>query len=83
MQYRIELEREEDGRWLADVVDLPGVMGYGDTPDARCQHRSHELHPGAAPTPLQCEAVDGRPLRGCDATGVPVGRRPPMSCHVT
>lgn len=33
MQYRIELEREEDGRWLADVVDLPGVMAYGDTPD--------------------------------------------------
>jgi predicted RNase H-like HicB family nuclease len=28
---RIEVEREEDGRWLADVVDLPGVMSYGET----------------------------------------------------
>ena len=24
----IEIEREEDGRWLADVPDLPGVMTY-------------------------------------------------------
>jgi len=26
---RIELEREEDGRILASVPDLPGVMAYG------------------------------------------------------
>lgn len=25
---RIEIEREEDGRWLAEVPDLPGVMVY-------------------------------------------------------
>ena len=30
----IELEREEDGRFLASVPDLSGVMAYGDTPDA-------------------------------------------------
>lgn len=28
---RIEVEQEEDGRWLADVVDLPGVLAYGPT----------------------------------------------------
>ncbi len=27
----IELEREDDGRWLADVPDLPGVLAYGET----------------------------------------------------
>ena len=27
----IELEREEDGRWIADVPALPGVMTYGST----------------------------------------------------
>jgi predicted RNase H-like HicB family nuclease len=27
----IELEREEDGRFLASVPRLPGVMAYGDT----------------------------------------------------
>ena len=25
----IEIEREEDGRWIADVPELPGVMTYG------------------------------------------------------
>jgi predicted RNase H-like HicB family nuclease len=28
---KIELESEEDGRWLASVPELPGVMAYGDT----------------------------------------------------
>ncbi len=27
----IELDREEDGRWIADVPDLPGVTVYGNT----------------------------------------------------
>ena len=26
---KIELEREDDGRWIAEVVDLPGVLAYG------------------------------------------------------
>ena len=26
---KIEIEREEDGRWIAEVLDLPGVMVYG------------------------------------------------------
>jgi predicted RNase H-like HicB family nuclease len=28
---QIEVEREDDGRWIADVPDLPGVMTYGAT----------------------------------------------------
>ena len=28
---KIELEREEDGRWIAEVPDLPGVLVYGAT----------------------------------------------------
>lgn len=27
----IEFEREDDGRWLAEVPDLPGVLVYGGT----------------------------------------------------
>ena len=27
--YRVEIEREEDGRFLAEVVELSGVMAYG------------------------------------------------------
>ncbi len=25
----IEIEREEDGRWIAEVTELPGVLTYG------------------------------------------------------
>jgi predicted RNase H-like HicB family nuclease len=25
----IELEREEDGRWIAEIPALPGAMAYG------------------------------------------------------
>ena len=28
---RIEFEQETDGRWLAEIPDLPGVMAYGKT----------------------------------------------------
>jgi predicted RNase H-like HicB family nuclease len=27
--FKIELEREADGRWLAEIPDLSGVMAYG------------------------------------------------------
>ena len=30
MNFQIEIEREDDGRWIAEVPDLPGVMVYGD-----------------------------------------------------
>ena len=26
---KIEIEREEDGRWIAEITGLPGVMAYG------------------------------------------------------
>lgn len=28
---KIEIEREDDGRWMAEIPELPGVMVYGDT----------------------------------------------------
>ena len=27
----IELDREDDGRWIAEALELPGVMAYGET----------------------------------------------------
>ena len=33
MEFKVEIERENDGRWIAEVVDLPGVLAYGDTRD--------------------------------------------------
>ena len=38
MNFKIEIEQEEDGRWIAEVGDLPGVMTYGANPeDAKCK----------------------------------------------
>ena len=37
---KIEREREEDGRWIAEVPALPGVLAYGDT---EAQARAHAV----------------------------------------
>lgn len=29
MTFTVECEQEEDGRWLAEVPELPGVLAYG------------------------------------------------------
>jgi predicted RNase H-like HicB family nuclease len=31
MQFRIDIEQETDGRWLAEIEALPGVLAYGVT----------------------------------------------------
>ncbi len=28
---KIEIEREDDGRWIAEIPELPGVMAYGNS----------------------------------------------------
>jgi predicted RNase H-like HicB family nuclease len=33
MTFKVEVEQEDDGRWLAEVIELPGVLAYGATPD--------------------------------------------------
>ena len=33
MKFVIECEREDDGRWLAEVPQLPGVLAYGSNRD--------------------------------------------------
>jgi predicted RNase H-like HicB family nuclease len=37
-RYRVEIEQEENGRFLAEVVDLPGVMAYGETAETALTH---------------------------------------------
>jgi predicted RNase H-like HicB family nuclease len=34
MQFTIRLLLETDGRWIADIPELPGVTVYGPTPEA-------------------------------------------------
>jgi predicted RNase H-like HicB family nuclease len=31
---RIEIEQEDDGRWLGEIPDLAGVLAYGETAQA-------------------------------------------------
>ena len=33
MIFTLEFEREDDGRWLAEVPELPGVLAYGQSSD--------------------------------------------------
>ncbi|MBI2929532.1 MAG: type II toxin-antitoxin system HicB family antitoxin [Verrucomicrobia bacterium] len=34
MTFSVELEQEVDGRWIAEVLELPGVLVYGRTKEA-------------------------------------------------
>jgi predicted RNase H-like HicB family nuclease len=31
LEFHIDVDREEDGRWIAEISDLPGVLAYGST----------------------------------------------------
>ena len=31
MKFTVETEQEEDGRWIAEIIDLPGVLVYAQT----------------------------------------------------
>ena len=42
LMLRIETEREEDGRWLAEVPALPGVLSYGAT-DVEARNKATAL----------------------------------------
>lgn len=33
MKLSIDCEREDDGRWIAEIVQIPGAMAYGATRD--------------------------------------------------
>jgi len=32
--FNIEFDREEDGRWIAEIVEIPGALVYGPTREA-------------------------------------------------
>jgi predicted RNase H-like HicB family nuclease len=33
MTLTVEIEQEDDGRWIAEVLELPGVLTYGQSPE--------------------------------------------------
>lgn len=38
MHLTVEVDREEDGRWIAEVPDLKGVLAYGASRDEAIAH---------------------------------------------
>ena len=38
LSFQIEIEREDDGRWIAEVPELPGVLTYGTSRDDAIAH---------------------------------------------
>ena len=38
MKFKVEIEQEDDGRWIAEVPELPGVLAYGaSAPEAQAR----------------------------------------------
>jgi predicted RNase H-like HicB family nuclease len=33
MTFTVEYEQEDDGRWLAEVLEMPGILAYGQSSD--------------------------------------------------
>lgn len=60
MDFTLDLEREEDGRWLAEIPQLPGVLAYGKTKE----------EPTAAAKALALRVVADRIEHGEDAGAV-------------
>jgi predicted RNase H-like HicB family nuclease len=52
MNFRVEIEQEEDDRWIAEVVDLPGFSAYGKTCD-EAQGNVHALALGVVADRLE------------------------------
>ena len=38
MEFAVELEQEDDGRWIAEIDELDGVLVYGATKEVAIQN---------------------------------------------
>ncbi len=61
MNFRIELEQEEDGRWIAEVADIPGVLVYG-TSRQEAIHKAQALALRVVAERLDLGEVTSMPL---------------------
>jgi len=63
VEFRVEIEREEDGGWLAEVPELPGVLAYGNT-DAEAQAKMQALSRSeSSPIALNTAKLVAKPVR--------------------
>ena len=61
MELNLEVEREDDGRWLAEVPQLPGALAYGSTPD-EAMARAEALALRALAEQLEQREAKPRPI---------------------
>lgn len=59
MNYSLEIEQETDGRWMAEVPQLPGVLAYGTSPEEAMSKAEVLAHRVLAE---QLEHGEARPL---------------------
>jgi predicted RNase H-like HicB family nuclease len=57
----IELEQETDGRWIAEIPALSGIMGYGDTQDQAARYVK------ALALRIIAEQIEGSKDMGCES----------------
>lgn len=67
MNYSIEVEHEADGRWLAEVPELPGVLAYGNSCD-EAQIRAEPLALRVLAEQLDCQETPPRSIHSHVAT---------------
>lgn len=59
--YRVEFDREVDGRWIADVPEVPGVLVYGPTQEIALA-RAQALTLRVLADALEHESERGEPV---------------------
>jgi predicted RNase H-like HicB family nuclease len=42
VQFRFEIDRETDGRWIAEIPEVPGALAYGTT-ENEAKHKAYAL----------------------------------------
>jgi hypothetical protein len=71
-----KIEREDDGRWIAEIVDLPGVVAYGAS-EAEARHKvtvlALRVRPIEAATPPPATPPDQVRSGAGSGTGSPKG----------
>ena len=42
MRFNFEIDRETDGRWIAEIPEIPGALAYGAT-EEEAKHKAYAL----------------------------------------
>ena len=55
MNLQVEIEKEEDNRWIAEIPALPGVLAYGITPqEAIARAKARKVFSGSTADAPRC-----------------------------